>query len=103
MDDDPDEEVAETDEPQAHLPIRLRGRAIWHTTAERESWRASVAAAATAASLAYCAAALTFHAERPLQALAERSKKAGGKQHKQLPAPAQQQQAGSSKGGSRRK
>lgn len=89
-------------DPQAHLPARLRGKTIWHTPAEREAWRAAVGAAATAASLAYCAAALAFHAEAPLQALASKGK--AGKQ-KQLPPPQpqQQQQAGSSRGGSRRR
>jgi hypothetical protein len=100
VDDDPDEEVAEPGDPQPHLPGRLKGKAIWHTPAEREAWRAAVGAAATAASLAFCAAALAFHAQGPLQALADKGK--GGKQ-KQLPPPAQQQQAGSSRGGSRQR
>lgn len=100
VDDDPDEEVAEELDAQPHLPFRLKGKTIWHIPAEREAWRAAVGAAATAASLAFCAAALVFHAQGPLQALGEKGK--GGKQ-KQLQAPAQQQQAGSSRGGSRRK
>lgn len=103
VDDDPDEEVAEEADAQPHLPFRLKGKTIWHTTAERNSWRASVAAAATAASLAYCAAALTFHAQRPLRALADKAKGAAGKQKQQLQPPVQQQQATSSRGGSRRK
>lgn len=93
------------DEVQPHLPLRLRGRAVWTTPEERDSWRASVAAAATAASLAYCAAALGFHAQRPLQALADRAKGAARKQKQLPPAPQQQQQqqqAGSSKAGARR-
>jgi hypothetical protein len=60
--------------------------------AERKAWRAAVGAAATAASLAFCAAAVAVHAEAPLQALASKAK--GGKQ---------KQQAGSSRGGSRRR
>jgi hypothetical protein len=92
--------VAEEADPQPHLPSRLRGRTIWHTPAEREAWRAAVGAAATAASLAFCAAALAFHAEAPLQALASKAKR--GKQKQQLPPP-QKQHAGSSRGGSRRR
>lgn len=92
--------MAEPSDPQPHLPARLKGKTIWHTPAEREAWRAAVGTAATPASLAFCAAALTFHARGPLQALAEKGK--GGKQ-KQLPPPAQQQQAGSSRGGSRQR
>jgi hypothetical protein len=100
VDADPDEEVAEEADPQPHLPFKLKGKTIWHTPAEREAWRAAVGAAATTASLAFCAAALAFHAEGPLQALASKAK--GGKQKQLLP-PQQQQQAGSSRGGSRRR
>jgi hypothetical protein len=100
VDHDPDEEVAEEADPQPHLPFRLKGKTIWHTPAEREAWRAAVGAAATAASLAYCAAALAFHAQGPLQVMADKSK---GSKQKQLPAPAQQQQAGSSRGGAARR
>lgn len=73
---DPDEVVAEDGDEV--IPIRLRGRAIWMHGEERDSWRASVAAASTAAALSFCAAALVFHAEQPLEALAA-AKAAGGK------------------------
>lgn len=70
--DDPDEVVAEDGDEV--IPIRLRSKAIWMNGGERDSWRASVAAASTAAALSFCAAALVFHAEQPLQALtAERA------------------------------
>jgi hypothetical protein len=76
------EEVAEDSEGSA-IPLRLNGRTVWRTMDERDSWRNSVAAAATAAGLSYCAAALVFHAEGPLQKLAasvaKQGKKAGGR------------------------
>jgi hypothetical protein len=76
------EEVAEDSEGST-LPLRLNGRTVWRTADERDSWRNSVAAAATAAGLTYCAAALVFHAEAPMQKLAasvaKKGKKAGGR------------------------
>lgn len=98
-DEDPHEEVADEEDSEGHLPQRLRGKTIWHTPAERESWRASVAAATTASNIAYCAASLVFHAQATLQALA--GKHAPGSS-KQKPTAAAQQ-AGSSRGGSRRR
>jgi hypothetical protein len=76
------EEVAEDSEAST-VPLRLSGRTVWRTAAERDSWRNSVAAAGTAAGLGYCAAALVFHAEGPMQKLAasvaKRGKRAGGR------------------------
>jgi hypothetical protein len=81
-DGDVHEEVAEESDAST-IPLRLNGRTVWRTADERNSWRNSVAAAGTAAGLAYCAAALVFHAEQPLQELAasiaKKGKKAGGR------------------------
>lgn len=93
--------MAEEEEPQHHLPLRLRGdnKTLWHTPEEREAWRACVAAAATAASLSYCAAGLAWHARGPLEQLGRKSGgKSGGKQKQAAAA----QQAGSSMGSRRR-
>lgn len=76
-DDDADEEVAE--EEDTVIPIRLSGRTLWRTAEERGSWRATVAAAGTASCLAYCAAALVFHAEQPLEKLAASAAKKSSK------------------------
>jgi hypothetical protein len=98
---DPGEEVADEEEA-GHLPARLQATAIWRSPEERASWRACVAAAGTAAALAYCAAALAFHAQQPLQVLASRTKGGAGKgkEAKEVQAPQQQgAQAGGGKGG----
>jgi hypothetical protein len=96
--------VADADTELTHLPTQVRGRAVWRSSEERDSWRACVAASVTAAGLAYCAAALAFHAQQPLAAMAARSKAGGGKakaaaaaEHHAVAA------AGSSKGPARRK